>query len=675
MPTILKVAAAALLAIAPARLAAETGSWYLPHPVIETAAARPLTADALSRLVDIGPISPTAGTPMFTLSPDGRKIAFQLRQGDPHSNSYHLEMVVLDLSSKGRPLIVDEGGEILLLRITGLDGTVNNTGVPATISPQWDASGSNIYFLKRLNGRSQVWRASANHPESVQITSSADDVDDFLISKDRQTLIYSSLHPDDTIAQQLAVEAKVGYHYDGRFVPLYGSAPQPRGQLQKRYTELNLRTGESRRLDETAAALFEAPTKDASVATAPDGRKAWVAASERGDGGGKAISAVNDSGQIERCAHPTCSDAEALWWTLDGESVQFVRREGWANGTTAIYEWLPGAQPPVKLYSTNDLLLDCQAYKRGAICAREQSNRPRHIIYLDLAQKTASALFDPNPDFKQYALGAVNWRNRFGLEVFGDLVYPVGYRRGKRYPLVVVQYVSRGFLRGGVGDEVPIQVFANRGFAVLSVQRPDFRIPAVAAKTRVTRERWRLQGFRDRKSVLSAIELGVRNLVNRGIVSPQRVGITGLSDGSSTVQFAALNSNYFKAGSVSGCCWDPFQDAFFGPSISDTYHQIGWPTLLDFRSALWNRVSLIGNARRVKFPILMQQADTEFRGAVASYTALRQAGNASELYIYPNECHIKWQPAHRLAVYERNLSWFDYWLRDQVIRKSGERKR
>jgi hypothetical protein len=26
--------------------------------------------------------------------------------------------------------------------------------------------------------------------------------------------------------------------------------------------------------------------------------------------------------------------------------------------------------------------------------------------------------------------------------------------------------------------------------------------------------------------------------------------------------------------------------------------------------------------------------------------------------------HLKWQPAHRLAIYNRNLDWFRFWLQD-----------
>jgi hypothetical protein len=33
------------------------------------------------------------------------------------------------------------------------------------------------------------------------------------------------------------------------------------------------------------------------------------------------------------------------------------------------------------------------------------------------------------------------------------------------------------------------------------------------------------------------------------------------------------------------------------------------------------------------------------------------------MYVFPHEYHIKWQPVHRLAIYRRNIDWFDFWLR------------
>src|SRR3546814_6285813 len=155
---------------------------------------------------------------------------------------------------------------------------------------------------------------------------------------------------------------------------------------------------------------------------------------------------------------------------------------------------------------------------------------------------------------------------------------------------------------------------------------------------------------------------GVGILIRRGIADPKRIGITGLSDGSSTVQFAAFNSHMFRAVSSSGCCWDQFQDAYLGSPTAGAFHDMGWPQLVDYSSRKWAPMSLISNARRVTLPLLIQQADDEYRGALSSFTALREAGKPAALYVFPNEHHNIWQPAHRLAAYRRNLQWFDFWL-------------
>src|SRR3546814_3108759 len=65
-------------------------------------------------------------------------------------------------------------------------------------------------------------------------------------------------------------------------------------------------------------------------------------------------------------------------------------------------------------------------------------------------------------------------------------------------------------------------------------------------------------------------------------------------------------------------------------------------------------------------PLLMQLADSEAMLALETFTALREHGQPVEMYVFPGELHNKWQPAHRLAVYTRNIDWFDFWLRGYV---------
>ena len=42
--------------------------------------------------------------------------------------------------------------------------------------------------------------------------------------------------------------------------------------------------------------------------------------------------------------------------------------------------------------------------------------------------------------------------------------------------------------------------------------------------------------------------------------------------------------------------------------------------------------------------------------------ALRRAERPVEMIVYPQEYHNKWQPSHILAMYDRSIEWFDYWL-------------
>src|SRR3546814_11299960 len=83
--------------------------------------------------------------------------------------------------------------------------------------------------------------------------------------------------------------------------------------------------------------------------------------------------------------------------------------------------------------------------------------------------------FNPNPEFAAIKLGKVErlrWTNDRGLPAWGDLALPPDYDGRTRLPLVIVQYRSRGFLRGGIGDDYSIHLLAASGFTVLSFQSP-----------------------------------------------------------------------------------------------------------------------------------------------------------------------------------------------------------
>jgi acetyl esterase/lipase len=80
----------------------------------------------------------------------------------------------------------------------------------------------------------------------------------------------------------------------------------------------------------------------------------------------------------------------------------------------------------------------------------------------------------------------------------------------------------------------------------------------------------------------------------------------------------------------------------------------------------------------MRTPLLMQLSDDEYLLSLEAFEALREHGAPVELHVFPDEHHVKWHPVHRLAIYERNLDWFDFWLRcseDRLAAKSAQYRR
>jgi dipeptidyl aminopeptidase/acylaminoacyl peptidase len=664
--------AAAIASTAAIANPADSGCRDLLPPEKAAASVRPLVPEDLVRLRDIGPPDADSfAAPMFTLSPDGGRVAFQIRRADPDRNHYCLAIVVMDLAPGAAPRIIDQGGDLLLLKVDA-GGTADfPTGIPAVVTPRWSPDGRWIAFLKRAGGTTQVWRAAADGNGSIQLTHAPDDVVDFRIGEDGRSILYETRPELRRARQAIEQEGLSGYHYDDRWAPADGNHPFPAPSIGRLVQRLDLTTGAIGPVTaaEAAPLLGEGPLIPTAGARPPGsiGASAWISATNLPGGAAPGgLHARLPDGRLVTCASRRCTGASRPWPVDEGRRVRFFRREGWADASTAIYEWIPATGSLRRLYRTDDLLASCTPSGEALICLRESSLEPRRLERLDPATGERQLLFDPNPEFAHLTLGQVrrlHWRNAYGLEAIGDLVLPVGYRPGRRYPMVVVQYQTRGFLRGGTGDEYPIQAFANRSYAVLSVQRPVAIAIVRGARSFHQGDKLNLAGFADDRSVFSSVETGVRIAIAQGIADPRHIGITGLSNGATTVVWALLHSSLFSAAAMSSCCFDTTLAMRVGPASAREYREDGYPGLLERNSPFWKDLSLSTNARHIRTPILLQLADYEYWNALESYTALREAGAPIDMFVFPGEHHNKSQPAHRLAIYRRSLDWFDYWLR------------
>lgn len=615
------------------------------------------------------------GSP-FGISPDGRRIAFQIRRADPETNNYCLAMVVVDLDSARSPVVVDRDGELIRVRFPRGALAGYPSGEPRMITPAWSTDGSRIAFLKNVGAQDQVWIADTDGTGSRQLTNAAVDVEDFAWTADGRSIVYRIRPAIEAARREIDREGMSGFVYDERWAPVASNRPWPGEPIASQFGIASL-DGKAREATEVERRRIEQP----EGAVRPDGASwiatsadamAWIAPSDStrtySDG---ALRARWRSGASAICGAPACrGDFMGLWWDRAGDALWFLRREGWGESELALYSWTADQTAPVRIIATKDRLLGCQRARDRLICAIEQSTRPRRIVSIDPSSGAMKEIFDPNPEFRNLRLGHVErlqWTNDRGIEVYGDLVLPPGPTPAKRLPLVIVQYETRGFLRGGTGDEFPIFALAAQGFAVLSIERPrnvSSLAPGADAAERIRLDR---EAWADRRSVLSAFATGIAPLVKRGIVDPALVGITGLSDGSASAQFALVNSDLFAVASLSACCEDPNTLLpLLGPRGASNLRKYRYPAYANADPRFWSAYSLARNARRIKAPLLLQSADDEYLMSLETFTAFREAGTPVELIVFPGEHHTKWQPSHRLAIYKRNLAWFGFWLKREA---------
>jgi len=657
---------ASLLAFCPHARAEASCEDLLPGRVAAGTARRLINADDLVRLRDIGRPEGSAfsaPTPLGA-SPDGQEVAFILRRADPGSNSYCLGLVVV--GRNGAVRLLDQGGELATASLDGEGGRMP-TGVPEVWAPRWSPDGGQIAFLRRDSGVTQLWIVPAAGGKAWAVTHGKVDIEAFAWSVDGRSLLVAARPAILADRARVDAEGLGGWLYDRRVAPNIGPRPRPPVGLAVEARLIDVATGADRAATQAEAEQLAETRKLAPLAQAPDGRRAWLAPESAAPLSPERIHVRDRDGRDIACSSPLClGDVQGLWWDAQGH-LYFLRREGWAKEEMVLYAWTLEDSAPRPVLRTRDVLLGCVQGGAALYCLRENATTPRYLARIALTDGRAESLFIPNPEFANIRLGSVErlrWRNDRGLAAWGDLVLPPGAQPGQQFPLVVVQYHSDGFLRGGTGDEYPIQLFAAHGMAVLSLERPAFVATGQPGlRTMEDFNRAMQADWAERWSLLSSLMAGIDAVKARGIIDPDRIGITGLSDGSSTVRFALINRPIFAAASISNCCFDANMVMMqAGIAFADKQRAYGLPPLTRPDPDLWRPYSVAMNAGKLDRPLLMQLSDDEYIHSLEGFTALREYGQPVEMHVFPGEHHIKWQPAHRRAAYLRNLDWFAYWL-------------
>ncbi|HZU45106.1 MAG TPA: Atxe2 family lasso peptide isopeptidase [Terriglobales bacterium] len=648
------------------------GARFDSAPVRETdsepSKARPVTSMDLLTLRDPKGVS---------ISPDGKWVALVIGQAVYDANAYRSGLFVVSTAD----------GRVRSFGTAGLPHWDEINQWPAE-DPQWSSDSKAIWYRARMRESEhwQVWTWSLVTGRRWQVTHADGDVEGCeFVSAGRALFL--------TVARPRATASARSYEpsilFPGQLRP-YQSISVPR---QMKLAEEPSREfwihelGTDRERAATKAEVLEAGVGHLAAvenvtAEESDVLSRYHPVEAKPSPGGKSVAYLyyTDNSSESRVlgrrllvrskethtvkeVTPGAYFVDQYWWKPDGSELYFTKREGrgrshelWrASGDGSQAERV--FQPPSGDYFSS---FSSDASGRWFACLVENNITPPRVGLFDRTSATMRILFDLNPEFEALERSPaerIEGINKYGESWYGYLVKPLGYEPGRRYPMIITTYRSGDyFLRGASGDQNPVQVYAASGFAVLCLD---------VGMIRNIRPGHFEEKLMDWASPAASVESAIQQLAGRGLIDAERIGMTGFSRGEEITGYVLSHTNLVRAASGAAMhepCfyfmagaewWDIFRNWGLG----------GWP--YGQSRANWEQIAMSKNADRIRAPILENVSDTEYLVYLPVYRSLVDLGKPVELHIYPNELHVRNQPRHRFEIYERNVDWFLFWLRDE----------
>ena len=659
----------------------------LAPALVAQSPARRVTVDDLMRLRTILDVK---------LSPDGQRVAYVVSQPSVERNAHEAAIFVV-ASSGGTPTRVAP------------DVQVFTPALPAA-RVRWTPDGGRVSFLGTIDSRPQVHAVAPTGGRAEVLTSAPQGVVSYDWSPDGTTVAYTTgeaAEPTPVIragapSRPVRLWVKFGdatprvltpaEHYvdsftwapDGRTL-VYSAAPTT-GFMAPYYTRLyQVAT------DATAPrVLIDRAGMNTSPQFSPDGRRiAFVTTSERIGllaPRGLAVLTLPTSGpatSVPATAIRTYP-MNGAWigemvWAPDNQSLYVLMNEGTFATGQHMFEMpvvrvnidsghaervVPG---PVVNYSVS------VSRNGGTLAYRQVEARTMgDVVVRDVATGRSTTVTQANPELAQYSLGTlepISWRSSDGKEIWGLLLTPPGRSGAAARKLPLLVYCHGGPIGGvtygifpqfmhapGQIDPYPVEAFASAGYAVL------FPMPRGGSGYgeeghRAIVNAWGESDYRD-------IMAGVDHLIATGLADPQRLGVLGASYGGFMTNWIVTQTNRFKAASSSASISD-LTDLFYladAGMVMEEYFGKPWANRDSYMQH-----SPITHVLNVQTPLLIQHGENDQRVPLVSgrrfYEALKGLGKVVELDIFPRGGHVQYQPVAQRASMQRNLEWFQKWIR------------
>jgi dipeptidyl aminopeptidase/acylaminoacyl peptidase len=634
---------------------------------------------AVAASAQTAPTSPTvdqilslkrAGSP--ELSPDGRFVAYTIREADWDDNAYQTQIWIADVrSGANRPLTRSR---------------------KSSQSPTWSPDGTRLAFVSDRSDKRQIYVIDPTGGEAEALTSLEDGVSSLAWSPDGKSIAYAATEPKSESIKDR--DKKYGeFHV---------------ADADERMTHLSVIDVASRATRRLTSGAFTV----GSFAWSPDSRRIAFDHSADSRPGSRdsadiSIVTVGDAtvrtlvSQAGPDTHPVWSpdgSRIAFETTMANPSFYYVNRVlavvaadgGTPAAITSAFDEDPtivGWKPNGLFFGASDrtyahlyrldvatqtiakvdpldrvVTTSCSLSADGtsSACLRADATSMAEVV---VGTRTVTSLNAQTAGWTTSTLDVVSWKSQDGAAIEGILHKPADFDRTKRYPLLVVVHGGPTGVSRAVpftSAIYPIDLWVPRGVLVLE---PNYRGSAgYGEKFRSLNVR--NLGVGDAWDVLSGIDA----LIAQGIVDRERVGVMGWSQGGYISAFLATHdAARFKAISV-GAGISDWMTYYVNTDIHPFTRQYLKATPWD-DPEIYAKTSPITYIKQAKTPTLIQHGATDQRvplpNAYELYQGLQDNHVPAKLIVYQGFGgigHGPSKPKSFRATMEHNLEWFDRYL-------------
>ncbi len=412
---------------------------------------------------------------------------------------------------------------------------------------------------------------------------------------------------------------------------------------------------------------IENPGKLGAFEWSPDGEHlAFIGTDTIHDpAAGRLLVAGKNGGAMRNLMPNLMGHVRAIDWR-DDDTILFISHEGVESRLASIGADGRGERSILALGGPIWTGLDVSVGGDIALRATTASH-PTEIYHYGEGDSRATRMTNSNPWLDDVDLGhqeVVTYEARDGVPIEGMLVYPLNYREGQRYPLILAVHggPESHYSNGWVSRySLPAHVAAAEGYFMF-FQNYRGSTGRGVEFSMTSQGRYAKEEFDD-------LVDGVDYLIDEGMVDGDRVGITGASYGGHA---SAWGATYYSERFAAAVMFVGISEQFskFGttdiPQEMHLVHSRTWPWL-DWE--MFEESSPIRYVERAQTPILIMHGDSDPRvdprQSEILYRFLIQQDNPppARLVFYKGEGHGNRRAASRYDYGLRMMRWMNHYLK------------